>query len=239
MLVGLVLVMFLGITVYLLLCTIDYSIFSDEGDLLKRQFDLASRETMDESAEWRLKYDEEAEKATKCMNKLKQKKGSFGEGDGNAATINQKSLETRVDMRDFINAPNGLSKQSRDVNERVETDHTQSPLGGRTDVFDLPFHMARDQIEENLRNKMASIKERMVQLQDAQKEAEVTSEVTERELELEAQLVEARSIIQEQASIMSKQLAKSERPRNLNGGHLNSGRDSNISSPAEKPETIM
>ncbi|KAB2625928.1 afadin- and alpha-actinin-binding protein [Pyrus ussuriensis x Pyrus communis] len=139
----------------------------------------------------------------------------------------------QVDMRDFINAPNGLSKQSRDVNERVETDCTQSPLGGRTDVFDLPFHMARDQIEENLRNKMASIKERMVQLQDAQKEAEVTSEVTERELELEAQLVEARSIIQEQASIMSKQLAKSERPRNLNGGHLNSGRDSNISSPAE------
>ena len=38
----------------------------------------------------------------------------------------------------------------------------------------------------------------MGQLQDAQKGAEVTSEVTERELELEAQLVEARSIIQEQ-----------------------------------------
>lgn len=26
------------------------------------------------------------------------------------------------------------------------------------DVFDLPFHMARDQIEESLRNKMSSIK---------------------------------------------------------------------------------
>lgn len=38
----------------------------------------------------------------------------------------------------------------------------------------------------------------MGQLQDAQKGAEVTSEATERELELEAQLVEARSIIQEQ-----------------------------------------
>ena len=37
----------------------------------------------------------------------------------------------------------------------------------------------------------------MGQLQDAQKEAEVTSEATERELELEAQLVEARNIIQE------------------------------------------
>jgi hypothetical protein len=39
---------------------------------------------------------------------------------------------------------------------------------------------------------------RMTQLQDAQKGAEVTSEATDRELELEAQLVEARSIIQEQ-----------------------------------------
>ncbi|XP_044463128.1 afadin- and alpha-actinin-binding protein [Mangifera indica] len=128
----------------------------------------------------------------------------------------------QVDMRDFINAPNGSSKQSIPVNERLETDPSQSPLGGRTDVFDLPFHMARAQIEESLRNKMASIKERMVQLQDAQKEAEVTSEATERELELEAQLVEARSIIQEQASIMSKHLAKSDRPR-----------ESIISSPAE------
>ena len=45
---------------------------------------------------------------------------------------------------------------------------------------------------------MTNLKERMGQLQDAQKEAEVTSEATERELELEAQLVEARSIIQEQ-----------------------------------------
>ncbi|KAK4265478.1 hypothetical protein QN277_026527 [Acacia crassicarpa] len=126
------------------------------------------------------------------------------------------------DMREFLNAPNGPSKQSLTANERGESDPSRSPLVGRTDVFDLPFHMARDQIEESLRNKMSSIKERMVQLQDAQKGAEVSSEATERELELEAQLVEARSIIQEQASIMSKHLAKSDRPR-----------QSVISSPAE------
>ncbi|EEF29293.1 Afadin- and alpha-actinin-binding protein, putative [Ricinus communis] len=119
----------------------------------------------------------------------------------------------QVDMRDFFNAPNGSAKQSLAVNERPEADPSQSPLGGRTDVFDLPFHMARDQIEESLRTKMTSIKERLVQLQDAHKGAELTSEATERELELEAQLVEARSIIQEQASLMSKHLAKSERPR--------------------------
>ncbi|XP_039035970.1 afadin- and alpha-actinin-binding protein-like [Hibiscus syriacus] len=128
----------------------------------------------------------------------------------------------QVDMRDFFNAPNGMTKQSLPVTDRHENDPSQSPLGGRTDVFGLPFHMARDQIEESLRTKMASVKERMVQLQDAQKGAEVTSEATERELELEAQLVEARSIIQEQESIMSKHLPKSDRPR-----------ESMIPSPAE------
>ncbi|KAG8367720.1 hypothetical protein BUALT_Bualt16G0102300 [Buddleja alternifolia] len=117
----------------------------------------------------------------------------------------------QVDMREFLNAPNG--KQPCVANERPDADPSQSPLGGRTDMFDLPLHMGRDQIEESLRTKMASIKERMVQLQDAEKGADVTSEVTERELELEAQLVEARSIIQEQASIMSKHLAKPEKPR--------------------------
>ncbi|KAL8460183.1 hypothetical protein ACS0TY_031912 [Phlomoides rotata] len=131
----------------------------------------------------------------------------------------------QADMREFLNASNG--KQSLPVNERPEADQSQSPLGGKTDMFDLPLHMARDQIEESLRTKMSSIK-----LQDAQKGSEVTSEVTERELELEAQLVEARSIVQEQASIMSKHLAKSERPRRLSG-RLGSDRDSLLLSQSE------
>lgn len=138
----------------------------------------------------------------------------------------------QVDMREALNAPNGLSKQSFAINGRSDTNTSQSPLGGRTDVFDLPFHMGRDQIEESLRNKVASIKERMGQLQDAQKGAEVTSEATERELELEAELVEARSIIQEQASLMSKHIGKSDKPRRLSG-LLNSERDSIHLSPTE------
>ncbi|KAK1316807.1 hypothetical protein QJS10_CPA05g02349 [Acorus calamus] len=105
------------------------------------------------------------------------------------------------DMREFLNAPNGLSKQSLAVDEKLNTVAPQSTLGGcliinrsrRTGRY-----MARDQIEESLRTKMASIKERMVQLQDAQKGTEATSEASERELELEAQLVEARGIIEEQ-----------------------------------------
>ncbi|KAL3841044.1 hypothetical protein ACJIZ3_025635 [Penstemon smallii] len=134
----------------------------------------------------------------------------------------------QVDMREFLNAPKG--KQSCSVNERSDADLSQSPLVGRTDMFDLPLHMARDQIEESLRTKMTSIKDRLVQLQDAEQGADVTCEVTERELELEAQLVEARSIIQEQASIMSKHLAKSDRPRRLSG-QLSCDMDSILSSP--------
>ncbi|KAG9456368.1 hypothetical protein H6P81_000876 [Aristolochia fimbriata] len=129
----------------------------------------------------------------------------------------------QMEVRDLLNAPTGLPKQISSMNEKHDIEPPQSPLGGKTDVFDLPFHMARDQIEESLRTKMASIKERMVQLQDAQKGAEVSSEATERELELEAQLVEAQSIIQEQASIMSKHLSK--RVNN----HLGPNRGSNSS----------
>jgi len=36
-----------------------------------------------------------------------------------------------VDMRDFLNAPNGLPKQSLTGNERVESDPLQSPLVGK------------------------------------------------------------------------------------------------------------
>ncbi|KAL3623890.1 hypothetical protein CASFOL_032706 [Castilleja foliolosa] len=134
------------------------------------------------------------------------------------------------DMRELLNAPNG--KHSFPVNDRPDADPSQSPSGGRADMFDLPLHMARDQIEESLRTKMASIKERMVQLEDSQKGSDVTSEATERELELEAQLVEARSIIQEQASIMSKHRAKPDKSRRLSG-HVSSDRDPILFSPSE------
>lgn len=77
-LVGLALAMFFGIAVYFRLWAIDYSISSDDTELLRRQFDLANREAMDESAEWRLKYDNEVERVAKCVKELKEIKESFG-----------------------------------------------------------------------------------------------------------------------------------------------------------------
>ncbi|XP_019459332.1 PREDICTED: uncharacterized protein LOC109359212 isoform X2 [Lupinus angustifolius] len=63
--------MLMGIAVYFRLWVIDYKMSSDESELLRRQFDIANREAMDESAEWRLKYDQEAGKAKKCLQELK------------------------------------------------------------------------------------------------------------------------------------------------------------------------
>uniref|UniRef100_A0A7I4AAC6 Uncharacterized protein n=1 Tax=Physcomitrium patens TaxID=3218 RepID=A0A7I4AAC6_PHYPA len=111
------------------------------------------------------------------------------------------------DMRDFLNTPSGLIRPGTGVSSH-EHEPPATPLGGRTDVFDLPFHMARDQIGESLRAKMSTIKERMMQLQESQKLLDAGRETSEREQALEAQLLEARSIISEQASLMNKHMSE-------------------------------
>ncbi|ESQ52352.1 hypothetical protein EUTSA_v10017389mg [Eutrema salsugineum] len=87
-LVGLVLALVLGVAVYLRLWTIDYTLSSDDTERLRRQFDLANREAMDESAEWRRMFDNEAEKASKCNTELALMKELSGNGD--TFTFNQK-----------------------------------------------------------------------------------------------------------------------------------------------------
>ncbi|KAL2934489.1 RING finger protein unkempt-like protein [Bienertia sinuspersici] len=76
LLFGLAIFMGLGILVYYRLWTIDYRISVDESELLRKQFDLAHREAMDESAEWRSRFDEERERTTKCMKELNELKES-------------------------------------------------------------------------------------------------------------------------------------------------------------------
>ncbi|VVB02449.1 unnamed protein product [Arabis nemorensis] len=87
-LVGLILALVLGVAVYLRLWTIDYTLSSDDTERLRRQFDLANREAMDESAEWRRMFDKESEKASKCNTELALIKESSG--NGNPSTFNQK-----------------------------------------------------------------------------------------------------------------------------------------------------
>ncbi|XP_059646879.1 uncharacterized protein LOC132293418 [Cornus florida] len=103
---GLAFVMILGIAVYFRLWAIDYRISVDEAESLRRQFDLASKEAMDESASWRLRYDGEAERASKCDKELIQIKESLVEKAEDAANINKK-----LEM---------LQKENMGLLERVE-----------------------------------------------------------------------------------------------------------------------
>ncbi|KAK4419207.1 hypothetical protein Salat_2333500 [Sesamum alatum] len=104
--IALGLAMLMGIAVYFRLWTIDYRVSSNDTELLRRQFDLANREAMDESAEWRRRYDWEFEKAAECSRQLEAIKKSAGETKGSAV------LNRRLEM---------LQKENVDLLERVES----------------------------------------------------------------------------------------------------------------------
>ncbi|GKE59335.1 hypothetical protein Tco_1498520, partial [Tanacetum coccineum] len=69
-----------------------------------RQFDIANREAVDESAEWRLRFDEAEERANKCTNELNIVKMSLQ--DNRAASVTK-----RLDM---------LQKENINLLETVE-----------------------------------------------------------------------------------------------------------------------
>ncbi|XP_058214124.1 uncharacterized protein LOC131325727 isoform X3 [Rhododendron vialii] len=103
-LIGLALVMVLGIAVYSRLWVIDYRISSNEAELLRRQFDSANREAMEESAEWRLRYDDEVVRSRKC-----------------AAELIEKSLKTKVEDASINGKLEMLQKENMDLLQRVES----------------------------------------------------------------------------------------------------------------------
>ncbi|XP_058214123.1 uncharacterized protein LOC131325727 isoform X2 [Rhododendron vialii] len=102
-LIGLALVMVLGIAVYSRLWVIDYRISSNEAELLRRQFDSANREAMEESAEWRLRYDDEVVRSRKCAAELIE------------------SLKTKVEDASINGKLEMLQKENMDLLQRVES----------------------------------------------------------------------------------------------------------------------
>lgn len=107
LLLGLAIVMGLGIVVYFRLWIVDYQFSADDTELLRRQFDLAHREAVDESAEWRSRFDEERERTTNCMKELNEVKESHGK---TAKDI--PSLDERVER---------LQKENTDLLERLKS----------------------------------------------------------------------------------------------------------------------
>ncbi|GAB2272398.1 hypothetical protein Dimus_007224 [Dionaea muscipula] len=103
--VALILIMVLGFAVYSRLWVIDYRVSYHDNELLRRQFDLANREAIDESAVWRLMFDEEKDRAARCMLELTEIKG-FRE------STDTPSMKGKLEM---------LQKENMDLLERLET----------------------------------------------------------------------------------------------------------------------
>ncbi|XP_024038600.1 uncharacterized protein LOC18038955 isoform X2 [Citrus clementina] len=102
-LVGLVIVMLMGTAVYLRLWTIDYTVSSADTELL--------REAMDESAEWRLKYDKQVERVTKCTQELNRVKESFEKQIKDPANINQKIVMLQKENKALLERIKVLNQQ--------------------------------------------------------------------------------------------------------------------------------
>ncbi|CAL9136395.1 unnamed protein product [Musa acuminata var. zebrina] len=80
-LVGFAVALFLGVAVYFRLWAIDRqddsTATADDRETLRRQFERANMEAMDESAEWRMKYDGEVERNKQVQDELQKAKASL------------------------------------------------------------------------------------------------------------------------------------------------------------------
>ncbi|EPS74087.1 hypothetical protein M569_00671, partial [Genlisea aurea] len=78
----------------------------------RKEFDLANREAMDESAEWRRRYDFEFERATKCARELDELKKSGGETAGTTLPAVSSIQKTDTEI---------LKKENKNLLVRVES----------------------------------------------------------------------------------------------------------------------
>ncbi|XP_054805470.1 uncharacterized protein LOC129308383 [Prosopis cineraria] len=120
LILGLAFLMLMGTAVYFRLWAIDYNVSSDDTELLRRQFDLANREAMDESAEWRLKYDEEAGRARKCFEELQAIKDSSLKLD-NASNVNHKVSMLRKEIAVLLERVETLKRELKEEKSRCLT----------------------------------------------------------------------------------------------------------------------
>ncbi|XP_058094464.1 uncharacterized protein LOC131240339 [Magnolia sinica] len=119
--IGLILVLFLGVAVYLRLWAIDFSFSKDDNDLLRRQFDLASREAMEESAEWRLKYDEEVERGTQRLRELIQVKEALEQKIDETASIDNRLIVLQKENDSLLKQVESLTRELETVKSRCNT----------------------------------------------------------------------------------------------------------------------
>ncbi|KAG6512499.1 uncharacterized protein LOC121976746 [Zingiber officinale] len=103
-LVGFAVALFFGVSVYARLWAIDRreddaSSSVENLDSLRRQFERANLEAMDESAEWRMKYDEEVERNRQIQDELLKVKTSLSGAIRRSETLQKEkvSLQKQIE----------------------------------------------------------------------------------------------------------------------------------------------
>ncbi|KAJ6793094.1 uncharacterized protein M6B38_411125 [Iris pallida] len=125
LLLGFATALLLGTAVYFRLWSIDSSFTSDDREILRKQFERANMEAMDESAEWRMKYDGEADKTRQCqeeLSKLELDATSYRHVQDQLLSLQLiKQLEVKGALANASERLSALRKDNLGLQKQVET----------------------------------------------------------------------------------------------------------------------
>ncbi|KAE8676959.1 Enolase [Hibiscus syriacus] len=155
-LVALAVAMFLGIAIYFGFWAIQYS---DDSELIRRrQFDLANNEAVDESAECRLRFDKELEKASKCAQELEEIKDSIEKKkDSTSCDKRLKMLQKAVIKKYGQDATNvgdegGFApniQENKEGLELLKTAMAKAGYTGKSFMTDYPIVSIEDPFDQD------------------------------------------------------------------------------------------
>ncbi|XP_008805187.1 uncharacterized protein LOC120108500 [Phoenix dactylifera] len=124
LLLGFVVALFLGVAIYFRLWAIDNESFSaDDREVLRKQFERANLEAMDESAEWRMKYDGEVEKCRLFQDELLKVKASLTSATKRLAMLQKENMSLQKQL-ESLKQQIGAKEQHCNCNQS-STQHQQ------------------------------------------------------------------------------------------------------------------
>ncbi|XP_077229133.1 acyl-CoA-binding domain protein isoform X3 [Tasmannia lanceolata] len=123
--IGLILIMLLGMAIYLRLWAIDSTFSKEDNEMIRRQFDLANREAMEEAADWRLKYDEEVERGAYRLKELMEVKEALEQKTEEAASISGRLAMLEKENLILLERVESMTKELENEKLNCSTRETQ------------------------------------------------------------------------------------------------------------------
>nr|CAD1840910.1 unnamed protein product [Ananas comosus var. bracteatus] len=118
---GFLLALLLGVVVYLRIWSIDDDSSADDREILRRQFERANLEAMDESAEWRMKYDSEVERSRQLQDELLKVKASLASSTRRFSMLQEDNSSLRkqvVSLKQQVEAKDQICNCNQSQNHR-------------------------------------------------------------------------------------------------------------------------